>query len=161
MCAISFITAFIIPFLDQYQSKFLEVDGVWESTGVFLQMLLASLIIYKLTKSISNVVQGLMSGSPSLGGSMMTEQAKSAAGTALAATGNVVGARSAAGGVMKKGFLANIGKSAVINGTPLGKGMDRVYSGMEQGKAAAERKTVTIFKATHPPEAQDAIKKKT
>ena len=113
VCAISFITAFIIPFLDQYQSKFLEVDGVWESTGVFLQMLLASLIIYKLTKSISNIVQGLMSGSPSLGGSMMTEQAKAAAGTALAATGNVVGARSAAGGVMKKGFLANIGKGAV------------------------------------------------
>lgn len=54
-----------------------------------------------------------MSGSPSLGGSMMTEQAKAAAGTALAATGNVVGARSAAGGVMKKGFLANIGKGAV------------------------------------------------
>ena len=111
--AISFITAFIIPFLDQYQSKFLEVEGVWESTGVFLQMLLASLIIYKLTKSISNIVQGLMSGSPSLGGSMMTEQTKAAAGTALAATGNVVGARSAAGGVMKKGFLANIGKGAV------------------------------------------------
>lgn len=33
-----------------------------------------------------------------------------------------MGARAAAGGFMKKGFLANIGKSAMINATPLGKG---------------------------------------
>mgnify|MGYP004425956249 CR=1 FL=1 len=66
-----------------------------------------------------------------------------------AATGNVMGARAAAGGFMKKGFLANIGKSAMINGTPLGKGMDKVFSGREQAKAATERQTVSIFKATH------------
>ena len=95
-----------------------------------------------------------MSGAPSLGGSMMTEQAQAAAGTALAATGNIAGARAAAGGFMKKGFLANIGKSAMING------MDRIYSGMEQGKAAADRKTVTIFRATHPQDGQDSVKKK-
>lgn len=160
VCAISFITAFIIPFFDKYQEEFLKVEGVWTSIGVILQMFLASLIIYKLTKSISNIVQGLMSGAPSLGGSMMTEQAQAAAGTALAATGNVMGARAAAGGFMKKGFLANIGKSAMINATPLGKGMDRVYSGMEQGKAAADRKTVTIFRATHPQDGQDSVKKK-
>lgn len=144
VCAISFITAFIIPFLDQYQSKFLEVDGVWESTGVFLQMLLASLIIYKLTKSISNIVQGLMSGSPSLGGSMMTEQAKAAAGTALAATGNVVGARSAAGGVMKKGFLANIGKGAVRST----EAYQHYYRGRKlqpEPEDDNQHKTVTLF----------------
>lgn len=43
-----------------------------------------------------------------------------------------MGARAAAGGFMKKGFLANIGKSAMINATPLGKGMDKVYSGWKQ-----------------------------
>mgnify|MGYP004615449657 CR=1 FL=1 len=59
-----------------------------------------------------------------------------------------MGARAAAGGFMKKGFLANIGKSAMINGTPLGKGMDKAFSGREQAKAA-EHQTVTIFKATH------------
>lgn len=37
----------------------------------------------------------------------------------------------------------------MINGTPLGKGMDKVFSGREQAKAAAEHQTVTIFKATH------------
>lgn len=77
-----------------------------------------------------------------------------------AATGNIAGARAAAGGFMKKGFLANIGKSAMINATPLGKGVDRVCSGMEQGKAAADRKTVTIFRATHPQDGQDSVKKK-
>ena len=44
---------------------------------------------------------------------------------------------------MKKGFLANIGKSAMINATPLGKGMDKVFSGREQAKAATERQTVS------------------
>ena len=66
-----------------------------------------------------------------------------------AAIGNVMGARAAAGGFMKKGFLANIGKSAMINATPLGKGMDKVYSGREQAKAAAKRQTVSIFRAEH------------
>jgi len=63
----SFITAIIVPFLDSYREKFEAVEGIWESTGVILQMVLACLILYKLTKSISNIVQGLMSGSPSLG----------------------------------------------------------------------------------------------
>ena len=148
VCAISFITAFIIPFFDKYQEEFLKVEGVWTSIGVILQMFLASLIIYKLTKSISTIVQGLMSGAPSLGGSMMTEQAQAAAGAALAATGNVMGARAAAGGFMKKGFLANIGKSAMINATPLGKGMDKAFSGWQQAQAAKDRKTVEIFRAT-------------
>ena len=66
-----------------------------------------------------------------------------------AAIGNVMGARAAARGFMKKGFLANIGKSAMINATPLGKGMDKVYSGWQQAQAATERQTVSIFKATH------------
>lgn len=60
-----------------------------------------------------------------------------------------MGARAAAGDFMKKGFLANIGKSAMINATPLGKGMDKVYSGWKQAKAAEERKTVEIFRDTH------------
>ena len=58
------------------------------------------------------------------------------------AIGNVMGARAAAGGFMKKGFLANIGKSAMINATPLGKGMDRIYAGKEQARATAKRETV-------------------
>lgn len=63
-----------------------------------------------------------------------------------AATGNIAGVRAAAGGFMKKGFLANIGKSAMINATPLGKGMDRTYSGYQQAQAAKKMKTVTMFK---------------
>ena len=64
---------------------------------------------------------------------MMTDQLKSAGSTAawaaLAATGNVAGARAAAGGFAKKGFLANIAKSAAINGTPLGKMSDIFQAG--------------------------------
>ena len=64
------------------------------------------------------------------------------------AIGNVMRARTAAGGFMKKGFLANIGKSAMINATPLGKGMDKAFSGWQQAQAAKDRKTVEIFRAT-------------
>lgn len=60
-----------------------------------------------------------------------------------------MGGRAAAGGFMKKGFIANIGKSAMINATPLGKGMDKAYSGWKQAQAAKERKTVEIFRDTH------------
>lgn len=60
---------------------------------------------------------------------------------------------------MKKGFLANIGKSAMINATPLGKGMDKAFSGWEQAQAATERKTVGIFKATHPGESTTTPKR--
>lgn len=49
---------------------------------------------------------------------------------------------------MKKGFLANIDKSAMINATPLGKGMDKAFSGWQQDQAAKDRKTVEIFRAT-------------
>ena len=59
-----------------------------------------------------------------------------------------MGARATAGGFMKKGFLANIGKSSMINATPLGKGMDKAYSGWQQAQAVKERKTVDIFRAT-------------
>ena len=113
-----------------------------------MQMVLACLILYNLTKSISNIVQGLMSGSPSLGGSMMTDQLKSAgstaAGAALAATGNVAGARAAAGGFAKKGFLANIAKSAAINGTPLGSMSQKFKASAKRAQEASD-KTVKLF----------------
>ena len=150
VCAISFITAIIVPFLDSYREKFEAVEGIWESTGVILQMVLACLILYKLTKSISSIVQGLMSGSPSLGGSMMTDQLKSTAsaagGAALAATGNVAGAKAAAGGFAKKGFLANIAKSAAINGTPLGSMSKKFQSGVKNAQTNASRSVVDLFR---------------
>lgn len=37
----------------------------------------------------------------------------------------------------------------MINATPLGKGMDKAYSGWKQAQAAKERKTVEIFRDTH------------
>ena len=139
-----------MPFLDSYREKFEAVEGICESTGVILQMVLACLILYKLTKSISNIVQGLMSGSPSLGGSMMTDQLKSAgstaAGAALAATGNVAGARAAAGGFAKKGFLANIAKSAAINGTPLGSMSRKYQAGVKNAQTNATRSIVDLFR---------------
>ena len=85
---------------------------MYEATGVTLQLLLAALLMYLLTKNISGIVSGLLSGTPNLGGSMMTAQlgkaASTAAGTAMAATGNVAGAAMVAkGGGGFKGGLAS------------------------------------------------------
>ena len=81
---------------------------------------------------------------------MMTDQLKSAgstaAGAALAATGNVAGARAAAGGFAKKGFLANIAKSAAINGTPLGSMSRKYQAGVKNAQTNATRSIVDLFR---------------
>jgi len=80
---------------------------------------------------------------------MMTDQLKSAgstaAGAALAATGNIAGARAAAGGFAKKGFLANIAKSAAINGTPLGSMAKKFKDGARMAEDASQTKMVRLF----------------
>ena len=150
VCTIAFMTGMMVPFFNSYIEEMKQVQDMYEATGVTLQLLLAALLMYLLTKNISGIVSGLLNGTPNLGGSMMTAQlgkaASTAAGTAMAATGNVAGAAMVAkGGGGFKGGLASIGKSAVINGTPLGRGIDGIYGGYRQAQAASKNRTVTIY----------------
>lgn len=118
VCAIAFMTGMMVPFLNAYIQEMKQVDDLFGATGIVLQMVLASLLMYLLTKHISSIVSGLLSGQPSLGGSMMTEQANKAVAAGMMAAGNVAGAKANAGGALKRGFLTEIAKAAAANYTP-------------------------------------------
>ena len=109
-----------MPFFNAYIKDLQQAEGVGDSLVIMLQVFLASLLMYLLTKNISNIVSGLLSGQPSLGGSMMTAQLKNTVNKGAAAAGHVAAARDEAGGVLKPGFLANIAKEAAITSTPVG-----------------------------------------
>ena len=120
VCTIACMTGIMVPFFDAYIKDLQQAEGVGDSLVIMLQVFLASLLMYLLTKNISNIVSGLLSGQPSLGGSMMTAQLKNTVNKGAAAAGHVAAARDEAGGVLKPGFLANIAKEAMVHGTPVG-----------------------------------------
>ena len=120
VCTIACMTGIMVPFFNAYIKDLQQAEGVGDSLVIMLQVFLASLLMYLLTKNISNIVSGLLSGQPSLGGSMMTAQLKNTVNKGAAAAGHVAAARDEAGGVLKPGFLANIAKEAAITSTPVG-----------------------------------------
>ena len=62
-----------------------------------LQLLLMAIIMLLIVSKIPKLIQGLLSGNPSMSGSDMTGTVMGAVGTAAAATGMVAGASAAAG----------------------------------------------------------------
>ena len=120
VCTIACMTGIMVPFFNAYIKDLQQAEGVGDSLVIMLQVFLAALLMYLLTKNISNIVSGLLSGQPSLGGSMMTAQLKNTVNKGAAAAGHVAAARDEAGGVLKPGFLANIAKEAMVPGTPVG-----------------------------------------
>jgi len=104
---IAFISAVAVPFLKTYADKMQAASTATTGTsalftqiGLILQMVLAAFIIFMLTKKIPELVQGLLSGNPSLGGSTMTQMGMSAVAKGAAAVstaGAAVAATSAAG----------------------------------------------------------------
>ena len=156
VCTIACMTGIMVPFFNAYIKDLQQAEGVGDSLVIMLQVFLASLLMYLLTKNISNIVSGLLSGQPSLGGSMMTAQLKNTVNKGAAAAGHVAAARDEAGGVLKPGFLANIAKEAMTNGTPIGQFQNsRAYAGRILNPNADKyllhpkkpRKQVTLFKA--------------
>ena len=61
------------------------------SPGLQVIIILASFLIYMLTKKIPQLVSGLLNGSPQLSGSDMTGALKSAAGTAASVAATAAG----------------------------------------------------------------------
>ena len=61
------------------------------SPGLQVIIILASFLIYMLTKKIPQLVSGLLNGSPQLSGSDMTGALKSAAGTAASVAARALG----------------------------------------------------------------------
>lgn len=133
VCVISFIQVFSTVLLAKYIKK-LE-DGVDNHTifgnfPIMFQLILVCLILYFMTKNIPNLVNSLLSGSPSLSGGSMASSLKQGMKTGAKAAGATAavlatgGAAFAAGGItggfgaMKGMAMSSIG-NAVANSAPV------------------------------------------
>ncbi len=106
VCVIAFLQAVICQMFTKYTAeidKSLRAGPFSSSTGTMfellsmtLQLLFMSIIMYLIVSKIPKLIQGLLAGNPSLGGSDMTGTVMSAAGGAAAGVGMYVGARAAA-----------------------------------------------------------------
>lgn len=106
VCVIAFLQAVICQMFTKYTNeidKSLRAGPLTSATGtnfellsMTLQLLLMSIIMFLIVSKIPKLIQGLLAGNPSLGGSDMTGTVMGAAGGAAAGVGMYVGAHAAA-----------------------------------------------------------------
>lgn len=158
LAVISFLTGAICPMLNTFTESF-NSNGTKGIPGgdlrVCLVMLITVLIIYLLTKKIPQLVSGLLSGQPQLGGSQMTQMAMNAAKTganvaasAASGVGMVRGAAMAAKaggaegfGQMAKGTMSNLGRAglnAIMHRNPVAQGHQSGVQSMVGGFNGAD-----------------------
>lgn len=135
VCVISFIQVFSTVMLARYVQKLCDSveKNVYPGFGNFpimFQLILVCLILYFMTKNIPNLVNSLLSGSPSLSGGSMASSLKQGMKTGAKATGATAavlatgGAAIAAGGIagglgaMSKMAMSGM-QSAVANTAPV------------------------------------------
>ena len=98
LCVVTFIASVAGPLLVSFAEKFNKADGVASDIAALIQMVVASLVVYFLTKKVPALVQGLLSGTPSLGGGDMKQMAMNAASKAGGTAGAVRAASNMDGG---------------------------------------------------------------
>lgn len=109
VCVISFLQAVICQMFTKYTSevdKALISEGAgdfFELISLSLQLLLMACIMFLIVSKVPKLIQGLLSGNPSMSGSDMTGTAMGAAATVASTSGMVVGAQAAAGLAQAKG----------------------------------------------------------
>lgn len=113
VCVISFLQAVICQMFSKYTheiDKALAAGPFASSTGTFfellsmtLQLLLAAIIMFLIVSKVPKLIQGLLSGNPSMSGSDMTGAVTGTVGTAAAAAGMVACASSAAAAAKASG----------------------------------------------------------
>ena len=159
VAVISFLTAMSSSILTDYCDEFAKIaqdpskGGIIGNMPVLIQAVVVSLLLYLLIKKIPDLVQGLLSGSPSLNGASMTQTAKNvtsagvAAGAAIASGGTSVAgnmAKSAVAGYGQGGGgiagLARAGANAMNTGTGMmmsaaGRGMGHYARDSMVGKS--------------------------
>ena len=133
VCVISFIQVFSTVLLAKYIKKLNDgVDNytIFGNFPIMFQLILVCLILYFMTKNIPNLVNSLLSGSPSLSGGSMASSLKQGmqkGAVAAGATAAVIatGGAAIAGGGIKGGLGAIKGmamsglKNTVANSAPM------------------------------------------
>lgn len=139
---IAFISTVACPLLKSFATKIAATSDLFTQLGIILQMVLASLVIYFLTKRIPNIIQSLLSGQPSFGGGMV-QMAMSAMSNAGGAAGAVRAASNMPGGgnsmrssgsgnrmSQMGGTAANLAKLAYLQ-NPMTRGFQSSVSGLK------------------------------
>ena len=169
VCTIACITGMMVSFFNSYIRDLQKAEGVGDSIVIMMQVLLSALLMYMLIKHVSSLVSGLLSGQPSLGGSMMTAQLKNTAKSAVDAGASVAtGGASFAGRAgaayrnnakFGKGMLRDIGLSYMNEMGPVASLKNAKYSGGQSVAAARQGKTVTMFLDEQRKQAAQAVER--
>ena len=136
VAVISFLTAMSSRILTDYCDEFAKIaqdpskGGIIGNMPVLIQAVVVSLLLYLLIKKIPELVQGLLSGSPSLNGASMTQTAKN-----VTSAGIATGAAIASGGTT---VAANMAKTASSANALAGGGMaGKVLGGLGAASTGA------------------------
>lgn len=128
-----------------------------------LQLLLVAIIMFLIVSKIPKIIQGLLSGNPSMSGSDMTGAVMGTVGTAAAVAGTAYGASAAAAAAKAKGqtgwrmstmgqFAASMLSKAPVSGSAFGAytGVMKAYwneqdrNGQQQENGDSEKETTPI-----------------
>lgn len=127
--AMAFIQSFSLPYLTSLAKDFTGKVGELNSLpSLLMEYIIACLVILYLTKSVKEIINTLLTGSPNLAGGGMTAMATGAAMTGA----KVAGGGAAAG--------AQVGKAALeggVQGAQAAGGSMSSMSGMARGAAGA------------------------
>ena len=116
VAVISFLTAMSSRILTDYCDEFAKIaqdpskGGIIGNMPVLIQAVVVSLLLYLLIKKIPDLVQGLLSGSPSLNGASMTQTAKNVTSAGVAAGAAIASGGTSVAGNMAKSAVAGYGQ---------------------------------------------------
>lgn len=138
VCVIAFIAIFSKDYLTSLSDELAKSKEPSQDLALLLQVLLASFLIYLLTKKIPQLVSGLISGSPQLSGSDMMGALKSAGDSAMSAATMATGtygkyqaakaAAQAAGGGGLRGTLTQLARNSAMSTKPVRSYRDAIDS---------------------------------
>lgn len=135
---IAFLEALSCKILTDFASEFAKIaksdDGLVGNMPVLIQAIMVSLILYFIIKKIPELVQGLLSGQPSLAGGGLVATAKNVSNSAakagaVVATGGASMAKAATTGALQGG-AAGAGKFKAAGGGRAGAVMGAIGGGM-------------------------------
>lgn len=119
---IAFLAAMSSKILTDYCEEFAKIatdessGGIIGNMPVLIQMVVVSFLLYLLIKKIPALVQGLLSGSPSLSSASMTQTAKNVTSTAVAAGAAVASGGASVAGNMAKAAASSYGAGGAAGG---------------------------------------------
>ena len=133
VCVIAFIGCLSSEILLDYVKAFQADNDIGTDISLLLQGVLISLLLYIITKQIPQLVSGLISGRPELGGASMVALAKGA-GSAGVKAGVAV---ASGGATVAKGAAGAAAKAAGSSYKAAGGGIAGIKAGAMNGMGAA------------------------